>query len=143
MTSPRDLQFGFSGPGQIRGVFASMSYNYPATLYVQGQFTVARRILSDSGKTEDLGALATVPFNFTPADFGLDPATMQPDPNATPKTYVGRHPATDALTGRTWSLAAVMEALYSLQRGRWDEHLDERYPVAPPAPAPEPEPEQP
>ena len=122
-TNPRDLQFGFSGFGQVRGVFSSLAYTYPGTLRIEGQFTVARRILNDSGSTEDLGVIATVPFAFGPGDFGVGGAPVA--------TFPGRHPGTDALTNRTWSLPDVMEALYSLKRSRWAQYLDDRFPVEP------------
>lgn len=132
-TALSDIQFGFTGPGQVRGVFGSLSYTYPQTLRVEGQFTVNRRILTDSGKTEDLGVVATIPFTFTPADFGIDPATMRPDASLTPFSAPGRNPATDQLTGRTWTAADAFEAMYSIKRARVDQVL------APPAPAPAPE----
>lgn len=117
MSTLSTLQFGFSGPGQRRGVFSSLSYIYPETLTVEGQFTVSRRVLTDAGTTEDLGLVDTVKFKFSPADFGLNPATMQPDPNATPAVAPARNPATDALVpGQSWSAAALFAALYSWQR---------------------------
>ena len=121
MSTLSTLQFGFSGPGQRRGVFSSMSYIYPETLTVQGQFTVSRRVLTDAGTTEDLGLVDTVKFKFTPADFGLNPATMQPDPNATPASAPMRNVATDALIpGQVSTAAQLFAHLYAWQRALTD-----------------------
>ncbi len=112
-----DLQFGFSGAGQVRGVFGSLQYTYPQTMRVSGQFTVHRRILTDSGNTEDLGTVATIPFEFSPSDFGLSPVTLQPDPNATPATAPMRNIATDALIpGQVSTAAQLFAHLYAWKR---------------------------
>lgn len=132
MTVLSTLQFGFTSPGQVRGVFSSLSYTYPQTLRITGQFTVNRRILTVDGRTEDLGTVATVPFAFGPEDFGLNPATMLPDPAYPPFSAVGRNPATDALTGRNWTANDAFEALYSIKRAKLDAAN-----ATPPAPQPE------
>lgn len=129
-TNPRDLQFGFTAPGQTRGVFGTCDIRYSSTATVSGQFTVHRRILRDDWRTEDLGVVLTVPFRFEPQHFGLDPVTLQPAPGAPHlKVWPGRNPNTNAPTNRNWTALDLVEILYSAEVAELGDFLDAHFPL--------------
>lgn len=130
-----NLEWVLAQAGDRAGVFSRININYPATLQCNGSVLVEERIMDRTGIVSTLGAVADIPFSFSPADFGIDVQTGQYNP-ANEKRVPLKNPANNMPLGQNIGLRDAYITLYSLCAIIRDEEIAR---LSAPAPSPQPE----